>query len=200
MILLLVVAVYFFNVSLDTKKPMIDTGSDMGGMMLYSFLSLGNIFLLFLLGRKNSVPEIVVSQANNPIPAEEDHLSQEPVKPTASYEKSSLTPEVLILYELKLDQYMDTHDLWKDHELKLDILADKLKIQRHHLTQVLSFRKGKNFNSYINEMRVDHVCKLMKEKKEDVSLADIGYMSGFNSKSTYYRWFKTRSEEHTSEL
>lgn len=191
MILLLVVAVYFFNVSLDTKKPMIDTGSDMGGMMLYSFLSLGNIFLLFLLGRKNSVPEIVVSQANNPIPAEEDHLSQEPVKPTASYEKSSLTPEVLILYEQKLDQYMDTHDLWKDHELKLDILADKLKIQRHHLTQVLSFRKGKNFNSYINEMRVDHVCKLMKEKKEDVSLADIGYMSGFNSKSTYYRWFKT---------
>lgn len=191
MIILLVIAVFFFNYSLNIEKPMIDSGVDMGGMLLYSFLSLGTIFLLFLLVRKNSDPRSRVSPENNSSFAEEENSALEHVKPAASYEKSSLSQEVLLLYEQKLDQYMEAHDLWKNHELKLDVLADKLKIQRHHLTQVLSLRKGKNFNSYINEMRVDHVCKLMKEKKEDVSIADIGYMSGFNSKSTYYRWFKT---------
>src|SRR5690625_7654022 len=108
----------------------------MGGIMLYTFLALGTKFLLFLLVRKNSVPGKMVSHAKNPTLAEEDHLSQALVKPAASYEKSSLTPEILILYEQKLDQYMDTHDLWKDHVMKLDILAANYKNQSHNHTQV----------------------------------------------------------------
>src|SRR5690625_7991558 len=92
MILLLVVAVYFFNVSLDTKKPMIDTGSDMGGMMLYSFLSLGTIFLLFLLVSKNSVPCTMFSHAKILTLTYEALLSKALVIPTTCYVNSSLPP------------------------------------------------------------------------------------------------------------
>src|SRR5699024_187331 len=90
-----------------------------------------------------------------------------------------------------LDQYMKNREVWKNHDLRLDILADEMKMQRHHITQVLSVQKGKNFNFYVNEMRIQHACRLIEEgKNDDVSLVDIGYMSGFNSKSTFYRWFR----------
>jgi len=191
--ILVIVSFFFFNVVIDNEDLIVSSSRDkeIGGFLLYSFFALSLVVLIFVLYRKS----ILVSRQQtdvNPSPTESmtQLESDELEKSEPSYAKSSLSEDALRIYEVKLDHYVELHQPWKNHDLKLDLLADHLNIQRHHLTQVLNMRKGKNFNSFINEMRVNHVCELMEEKQEDVSLADIGFMSGFNSKSTFYRWFK----------
>lgn len=189
LILLLVIAVFFLTASLDMNRPIIDSGVDMGGMMIYSFFAAGMTTLLLFIIQRTSTPG--VAGLNPERTAGMDGSGDGVLKSPAAYEKSSLTADVLLNYEQKLDQYMKNREVWKNHDLKLDILADEMKMQRHHITQVLSVQKGKNFNFYVNEMRIRHACRLIEEgKNDDVSLADIGYMSGFNSKSTFYRWFR----------
>lgn len=189
LILLLVIAVFFLTASLDMNRPIIDSGVDIGGMMIYSFFAAGMTTLLLFIIQRTSTPGVAGS---NPGLAVSMDGSQDGVlKSPAAYEKSSLTADVLLNYEQKLDLYMKNREVWKNHDLKLDMVADEMKIQRHHITQVLSVQKGKNFNFYVNEMRIAHACRLIEERKnDDIPLVDIGYMSGFNSKSTFYRWFR----------
>lgn len=191
--ILVIVSFFFFNVIGNSEKLIMEANpeSEIGGFFLYSFFALSLIVLIFVFSRKSALS---LRQHSDPAVPEIDKESYAIPETSSiaepSYSKSSLSDDKLLVYERKLDEYVELHQPWKNHDLKLDLLADYLNIQRHHLTQVLNTQKNKNFNSYINEMRVDHVCELMKDKKEEVSLADLGFMSGFNSKSTFYRWFK----------
>lgn len=191
--ILVIVSFFFFNVVVDSEDLIVSPNRDteIGGLLLYSFFALSLVVLVFVLYRKSILTSRQQKDENSSqTGAVNEGEADDSEKSEPSYAKSSLSDDALRIYERKLDQYVELHQPWKNHDLKLDLLADYLNIQRHHLTQVLNTQKNKNFNSYVNEMRVDHVCELMKEKKEEVSLADLGFMSGFNSKSTFYRWFK----------
>lgn len=186
-----VLSFYFFNIILSYDKLISDSSVSFnhGGMMMYSFLAFALVFLLiYLLQKLPGSHDIQRDEKERPPLLRTD--VEEKKKETPSYNNTCLSDDILVAYEQKLDEYMEAHSPWKDQDLKLGRLAENLNMQRHHLTQVLNVRKKKNFNYYINEMRVNHVCKLMQNKKEGVSVEDVGYMSGFNSKSTYYRWFR----------
>ena len=122
----------------------------------------------------------------------DDNLELDPntTEPKPTYEKSGLTDDDLRRYERKLDRYMANGESWRQQDLKLKDLAKEVNIPGHHITQVLNVCKGKNFNTYINEMRVDEACRRMEDNDHHISLIDIGYDSGFNSKTTFFRWFK----------
>ncbi len=109
--------------------------------------------------------------------------------PSGSYKNSSLSEADLCAYEAQLDEFMECEQPWRDSSLKLKSLANAMKIPKHHLTQVISTQKKKNFNEYINGMRVNYARKLLNEEN-DLPMEEIGYRSGFNSKTTFYRWFK----------
>ncbi|MGM8361982.1 AraC family transcriptional regulator [Flavobacterium sp. ARAG 55.4] len=46
----------------------------------------------------------------------------------------------------------------------------------------------KTFKAFLNELRVDYACRLMQE--EQMSMAEIGFQSGFNNTSHFIRTFK----------
>jgi AraC-like DNA-binding protein len=48
---------------------------------------------------------------------------------------------------------------------------------------------GKNFNDFINELRIEEVKSRM-ERSGDAGLLAIAFESGFNSKATFNRAFK----------
>lgn len=106
------------------------------------------------------------------------------------YEKSSISEQEAIVYLARLNKLMESDKLYLDSELTIDSLARKLKITKHHLTQVLTGVLDSNFNKYINNYRVLHASELLRETDGKVSIGDVGTESGFNSRTSFYRVFK----------
>jgi AraC-like DNA-binding protein len=86
---------------------------------------------------------------------------------------------------------MTEKEFYRDPELTILEVSQELKTPRHHITQVLNEKMGKNFYSFINEYRIEDVKKRLKDKKNDnLTVLAIGYDSGFNSKSSFNTLFK----------
>lgn len=108
----------------------------------------------------------------------------------SSYKKSSITAPELHQYEQKLVALMENEQTYLKPDLSLKYLAQELRIPQHHLTQVLNTQIKQNYHTYINTLRIEHACSLIKADG-DCTLQDIASNSGFNSMVTFNRSFKT---------
>lgn len=107
------------------------------------------------------------------------------------YLKSSLKDEQAEEYLKQLIDFMNTSGIWKDNELSIAKVADQSGISRHYVTQILNQYLQKNFNTFVNEYRIEYAKKLMNsEKYRNWSIVAIAYESGFNSKATFNSFFK----------
>jgi AraC-like DNA-binding protein len=67
----------------------------------------------------------------------------------------------------------------------------KTGIPRHHITEVLNEKYGRNFFSFVNEYRIREALSRMNDPKyQHYTLLAIAYDAGFNSKSTFNSFFK----------
>lgn len=89
----------------------------------------------------------------------------------------------------KLDRALLDKELYKDPNLKLNDLAQKINISPHQLSQLLNDNLGKSFSIYINEYRINEACKLITTNGL-LTFEAIGYEVGYNSKSTFYAAFR----------
>jgi len=90
-----------------------------------------------------------------------------------------------------LKQMMKNGHYYQDPELTLTSLAEKLDLSAHELSRIINAGLKKSFPDFINAYRVAAVIRKMQDPAYDrLNLAGIGYDSGFNSKSTFYRIFK----------
>ncbi len=89
----------------------------------------------------------------------------------------------------KLEKIMTEEDLFKNPNLKLPELAQKMNILPHTLSQLMNDNLGKNFSSFLNEYRIT-AAKKMLQTHTNFSLDAIAYECGYNSKSTFYASFK----------
>ena len=115
------------------------------------------------------------------------------------YETLKLEEEVLDTYEKKVLKSMETDKLYIDAALSLPVLAKKLRIPSHHLSQLFSLRFEKNFNTFISEYRVQSFCDELK-KRSDSSIEEVFLQCGFNSKSSFNRQFKAIKNMTPSEF
>ncbi len=74
-------------------------------------------------------------------------------------------------------------------DLKLYDLSKKLGISRSETSELISRRFDCNFRTLVNRYRVEHACFLIVANPE-MNLLEIGFNSGFNSKSVFYDAFK----------
>lgn len=89
----------------------------------------------------------------------------------------------------QLEKVLLETELYKNPNLKLNDLAQKINISAHQLSQLLNDNLGKNFSAYINEYRINAACQLIATHPH-LTLEAIGYEVGYNSKSTFYTAFK----------
>lgn len=115
--------------------------------------------------------------------------SQETETIRQKYAKSKVSDEDLEIYFEKLEQLMQM-EIYLDNELTLDALSKSMKIPKHHLTQLFAIRLNFNFNQYINQYRIHYAEKLLQSSEDNLSMEDIAYKAGFNSKVSFYRAFK----------
>jgi AraC-like DNA-binding protein len=108
---------------------------------------------------------------------------------TIRYKSSSLTDEQLDAYEKDLVFKVKRDELFLVNSLSLGQLAEHLKIPKHHLTQVFGIKMKQTFYQYINGLRIEHACRLLRERQE-ITLEDLSIICGFNSKGAFNRQFK----------
>jgi len=109
-----------------------------------------------------------------------ERLSKKRKKLTASNE---LYSQLLVLLN-------DEH-IYSRPDLSLESLAERLAISPTYLSYLINDVTGNGFNQLINGYRVRRVKKLIKEKMHNrFSIVSLGLEAGFNSKSSFYSWFK----------
>lgn len=101
----------------------------------------------------------------------------------------------------QLDVIMKEEKLFKDPELTLSTLAEKLEVKAYLLTKTLNELLHRSFTDYVNEFRVNELEQLIKNPVNDkYTLLSLAFDAGFNSKSSFNRAVKKHLGISPSEL
>ena len=79
--------------------------------------------------------------------------------------------------------------IYRNENLSLQELADKLNTNRHKVSQAINMEFDKSFYQLINGCRIEESKALIENEKE-LSIKTIMYEVGFVSKSSFYAAFK----------
>ena len=86
---------------------------------------------------------------------------------------------------------MASEKLYRDSELSLAALANRLNTQANYLSQVINEREGKNFYDYVNTIRIEEFKRLAgSPESRKYTLFALAQECGFNSKSSFNRYCK----------
>lgn len=102
----------------------------------------------------------------------------------AHYEKSRLSGLDVNKILIRLNELMEEEKFFADEELSLRDLARELAISPHQLSEILNEKLKKNFNTFVNEYRIEEAKKMLIEEP-DRSILSIGIAAGFNSNTTF---------------
>ena len=107
------------------------------------------------------------------------------------YAKSGLSEAEATRIHAGLNTLMATRKLYTEPELTLSDLATHLDIPPNYLSQIINEREGKNFYDYINTLRIEEFKRLasLPENKK-YTILSLAFECGFNSKSSFNRYFK----------
>jgi len=75
-------------------------------------------------------------------------------------------------------------------EIRVNDVARQLNMADNSFSRYFSQRTRKTFMSFVNEVRLNHACKLLIENK--LSVAQICFECGFNNLSNFNKHFKER--------
>jgi len=104
---------------------------------------------------------------------------------------SNLDTNLVELLEFEIRKAFDKDKVYLDKELTIIKLANNIGSNRNYVSQVFNNRIQTSFPDMLNLYRVNEAKKLLlDEEKSKYSFDAIAEMSGFNSKTTFYRSFK----------
>lgn len=93
---------------------------------------------------------------------------------------------------LRLQHVMEHDKLYRDTELNLSKLADRVGTPAKVISGILNQKLGRSFNEYINQFRVSEIKdRLANGDHKKYTLTALAYECGFNSQPTFQRAFKS---------
>lgn len=128
------------------------------------------------------------------IDIQESNLNKE------KYQNSGLSQKDAKVHFEKLDALMNQKQLFKNSNLSLGDLAKEIDLHPNYLSQIINENGGQSFYDYVNTFRVTEFKKLIeKNEHEKFTLLTLAYECGFNSKSSFNRYFKKLTGETPSQ-
>jgi AraC-like DNA-binding protein len=110
----------------------------------------------------------------------------EAAKP-AKYASSALTAPERESHLAGLRTWMDTTKPYLDPDLTIEALSVPVKV----LSQVINESLGQNFFDFVNTYRVEEAKKLLTDARNPkITVLEVMYQAGFNSKSSFNTAFK----------
>ncbi len=107
------------------------------------------------------------------------------------YSKSGITDDQLQTLSRMVIEFMEEKKPYLNNELTLSDIAEELNIPTYQTSQVINEGIGKSFFDLVNEYRIEEVKKKLSDQNfSHLSFLGIGFESGFNSKSGFYKAFK----------
>jgi AraC-like DNA-binding protein len=92
----------------------------------------------------------------------------------------------------KLLEVLNSQQVYKDSQVTLQTLTKILNSNESYLSEAINKIGGVNLNQLLNSYRVKAILKeLHQSDLETISLKDLSLQNGFNSRSTFYRAFKS---------
>lgn len=76
-----------------------------------------------------------------------------------------------------------------EKEITLDSIAEVANMTKNAFCKYFKKRTNKTYIQFLNELRLEHACKLLLLNK-DLSISEIAEKSGFNNMSNFNRQFK----------
>ncbi|MFY0603073.1 MAG: helix-turn-helix domain-containing protein [Flavobacteriaceae bacterium] len=108
-----------------------------------------------------------------------------------SYKHSPLKEEEKKNVKAKINAFFLISNEYLETTFSLDTLSKVLDIPKHYLSEIISTELDSSFYELVNSNRVQYAQKKIKDTdSENLTLEAIGYESGFNSKSAFFRHFK----------
>lgn len=105
------------------------------------------------------------------------------------YKYSSLEIEALINIEKRVNQYLSEEKAFLYPDITIQQLSEKLNISKSHLSQTFNTYMGKSFYRILAEHRIEYALALL-QKNKNLKIEAMAHNSGFNSISTFNRYFK----------
>ncbi|MEO8150380.1 MAG: AraC family transcriptional regulator [Bacteroidia bacterium] len=169
------------------------------GYSLKESIGLENIVLSF----RETQPKEIESQKKNTVftydfPIEDVAVKTETqlepelkIQSVEKYKNSGLTEDALKELALSLKQLMKKEQLYRENELKLETLSNKLGVSKHHVSQVINQIYGVNFFEYINLLRIEEAKQLLAANdKKSMNIIEVAYTVGYNTKNTFNTAFR----------
>ncbi|MCK5263116.1 MAG: helix-turn-helix transcriptional regulator, partial [Gammaproteobacteria bacterium] len=116
------------------------------------------------------------------------------------YLKVNLPDETRLEYAKKLEDYMLQEQAFRDDDISVAKVSEELNIPTHHLSITINIEFEQNFYNYVNNHRIRYAEGLLKDpEKNKESILMIASRSGFQSKSSFNKAFKSLVDMTPSE-
>ncbi len=100
-----------------------------------------------------------------------------------------------------LGYLLEVKKIYKDETISLQSLSEKLSIPPYQLSQIINTKLNKNFFDLINSFRIQEAKKYLTDPaKSHLTILEIAYDVGFNSKVSFNKAFKKFSEMTPSQF
>ncbi|MFH6768155.1 helix-turn-helix transcriptional regulator [Gaetbulibacter aquiaggeris] len=121
-------------------------------------------------------------------------LLEEYLKEKKGEEKKSKSNEITTqdsALKDKIEEYVITNKIYTNSSITLFELANGLGMSSYELSLFLNKTLNKNFFDYINEFRIKNAMEILQNPdKKNLTILEILYEVGFNSKSSFNTAFK----------
>lgn len=178
----------------DYKEAISDADSSKKSVVIIAiifvlFLAAAIIYLLYRRKKERMVFENIIGklESDNEIKNTLPESSEKTPKDVSSQIPNSVEQDLLI----KLQKFEDSQK-FTNPKLTISSLALQLKTNTSYLSEVINKYKGKNFNAYINELRIAYICQKIYNHKEyqNYKISYLAEECGFASHSSFATVFR----------
>jgi AraC-like DNA-binding protein len=99
----------------------------------------------------------------------------------------------------KILEYIVDNKAFANQDLNIWDVASNLNTNRTYISNSINKNSGKNFNCFINTIRINEIIKRIENNSDEIDLKNIAYEYGFNSNSSFYRNFKIHTGKSPKE-
>ena len=149
------------------------------------------ILFLFKNKKLNISHKLLVKQNINRVKLEDNIDNHEILNNKSRYSTSNLSEEEKSAIEFSISKIMRKDKLYLKNDFSINELAELLNSSRNNVSQVINEKFEQNFNSFLNEFRINEAMRMMsKIENERYTIDTISKMVGFNSISSFNNAFK----------
>ena len=139
-------------------------------------------------------------RAPSPTPAADEPSMLESESTSPRYERSGLSDREARRLKDQLTAIMDNERPWRDSDLTLADLADRLDTTPHKVSEVLNSQLSLTFYDFVNGYRVREVQRrIAAGDARRVTMLALALDAGFASKSTFNVVFKKHTQQTPSD-